>query len=61
MEKGPRAVDNSGIPVHEDNKTVVKEQMFLSKTDPDILHNADTIIDNTFTRAMDGVEKLPAG
>ena len=48
--KGPRAVDNSGIPVHEDNKTVVKERMFLSKTDPDILHNENTIIDNAFTR-----------
>ncbi len=48
--KGPRAVDNAGIPLHEDNKTVVKERMYLSKTNPNILHNENTIIDNAFTR-----------
>jgi hypothetical protein len=48
--KGPRAVDNAGIPLHEDNKTVVKERMFLSKSNPNILHNENTIIDNALTR-----------
>jgi len=48
--KGPRAVDNSGIPLHEDNATVVKERMYLDKGNPNILHNENTIIDNAFTR-----------
>jgi hypothetical protein len=48
--KGPRAVDNSGIPLHENNKTVVKERMFLDKANPDILHSENTIIDDAFTR-----------
>jgi hypothetical protein len=48
--KGPRQVDNSGIPLHEDNKTVVKERMFLDKANPNILHNESTTIDTAFTR-----------
>jgi hypothetical protein len=48
--RGPRAVDNSGIPLHEDNATIVKERMYLDKTNPNILHNENTIIDNAFTR-----------
>ena len=48
--KGPRAVDNAGIPLHADNKTVVKERMFLNRTNPEILHNENTVIDNAFTR-----------
>ena len=51
--RGPRAVDNSGIPLHADNATVVKERMYLSKTNPNILHNENTIIDNAFTRPAD--------
>jgi hypothetical protein len=48
--KGPRQVDNSGIPLHEDNATVVKERMFLDKANPKILHNEVTTIDHAFTR-----------
>jgi hypothetical protein len=48
--KGPRAVDNSGIPLHEDNATVVKERMFLNKTNPNVLNNEVTTFDNAFTR-----------
>jgi hypothetical protein len=47
--KGPRQVDNAGIPLHEDNATVVKERMFLDKANPKILHNEVTTIDNAFT------------
>jgi hypothetical protein len=47
--KGPRAVDNSGIPLHEDNATVVKERLFLDKANPNILNNEMTTFDNAFT------------
>jgi hypothetical protein len=48
--KGPRAVDNSGLPLHEDNATIVKERLFLNKTNPNILNNEVTTFDNAFTR-----------
>jgi hypothetical protein len=48
--KGPRLMDNSGIPLHEDNETVVKEKLYLDKANPDIIHNEITTIDHAFTR-----------
>jgi hypothetical protein len=47
--KGPRTVEFSGIPLHDDNETVVKERIFLDKADNDIMHNVITIIDHAFT------------
>ena len=47
--KGPRTVEFSGIPLHEDNQTIVKEKIYLDKADADIMHNEITIIDNAFT------------
>jgi len=43
--KGPRAFDQA-TPLHTDNKTVVKERIFLNKSNPDILHDEITTIDN---------------
>jgi hypothetical protein len=48
--KGPRAFDSSGIPLHKDNKTIVKERMSLDKADLQILINEVTVIDNALTR-----------
>ena len=48
--KGPRAFEPSGLPLHEDNKTVVKERLYLSKSDPNILHDEITTYDNALTR-----------
>ena len=48
--KGPRAFDNSGIPLHKDNKTVVKERLFGDKTNPDAIYNEVTTFDNALTR-----------
>jgi hypothetical protein len=47
--KGPRAFDPSGIPLHEDNQTVVKERIFLDKANPGILHDEITTIDHALT------------
>jgi len=46
---GPRMIDNS-IPLHEDDKTIVKERLSLDKNNPDVLRNEITTIDNAFTR-----------
>jgi hypothetical protein len=48
--KGPRAFDASGIPLHADNQTVVKERLYLDKADPNILHNEVTTIDHALIR-----------
>jgi len=47
---GPRAFDLSGIPLHEDNQTVIKERLYLDKSDKNLLHNEMTVIDNALTR-----------
>ena len=48
--KGPRTFDASGIPLHEDGQTVVRERMYLDKTDKAMLHDEITTIDNALTR-----------
>jgi len=48
--KGPRTFEPSGMPLHEDNQTVIKERMFLDKADANLLHDEMTVIDNALTR-----------
>jgi hypothetical protein len=47
---GPRALESSGLPLHRDNETVVKERIHLDKGNKDILHDEITTIDHAFTR-----------
>jgi hypothetical protein len=47
--KGPRTVESTGIPLAEDNLTIVQEKISLDKKNPDLMHNIITIIDNAFT------------
>jgi len=47
---GPRAFDLSGIPLHEDNETIIKERIYSDKTNKNILHDEITLIDNALTR-----------
>jgi len=47
--KGPRAYDTSGLPLHSDNKTVVKEKIYLDKADRMVMWNEITTIDNALT------------
>jgi hypothetical protein len=48
--KGPRLVENTGIPLHHDNQTVIKERIRLDPTDPNLLHDEVTLIDHALTR-----------
>jgi hypothetical protein len=48
--KGPRAFDSSGIPLHKDDQTIVKERFFLDKADPAIFHDEVTVLDHALTR-----------
>jgi hypothetical protein len=48
--KGPRTYEASGIPLHEDGKTVVRERIFLDKANKDVLYDEITTIDTALTR-----------
>jgi hypothetical protein len=48
--KGPRAFEATGIPLHEDNQTIVKERIYLDKTNPNMLHDEITTMDHALTR-----------
>jgi len=48
--KGPRAYDTSGLPLHADNQSVIKERIYLDKTNANILYDEITVIDNALTR-----------
>lgn len=47
--KGPRTFEVSGLPLHEDNETVVKERIYLAKDKPDVLIDEITTIDHALT------------
>jgi len=55
--KGPRTFETTGLPLHKDNQTIVKERIALDKSNPDILINEITTIDNALTRPWTVVKK----
>jgi hypothetical protein len=48
--RGPRAYDASGMPLHFDNQSIIKEKIFIDKADPNVAHDEVTVIDNALTR-----------
>jgi len=46
---GPRTFDASGLPLHRDNETAVKERFSLDPRDPNLLHDRLTVIDHALT------------
>jgi hypothetical protein len=48
--KGPRSFDASGIPLHDDNQTLIRERIYLDKANPNLLHDEVTTLDNALTR-----------
>ena len=47
--KGPRTYDDSGIPLHEDNLSIVRERIFLDRSDPNIFYDEVAVIDHALT------------
>src|SRR5262249_18460937 len=47
---GPRVYESSGLPLHKDNKTIVRERIYLDKANSDILHDEVTTFDHALTR-----------
>jgi hypothetical protein len=48
--KGPRTMDSTGLPLHADNATVVRERLYLDNNNSDLLHSDITTFDHAFTR-----------
>ena len=48
--KGPRNYEPTGIPLHEDNESIIKERLSLDKSDRNTMLNEITVIDNALTR-----------
>jgi hypothetical protein len=52
-----RVYDASGLPFHRDGKTVIKERIYLDKTDKNILYDEITVHDNALTRPWSTTKK----
>jgi hypothetical protein len=48
--KGPHSYDDSGIPLHQDEQAVIKERISPDRSDPRLLRNEITTIDNALSR-----------
>jgi hypothetical protein len=48
--KGPRVYDDSGLPLHHDNESVIKERLSLDKSNRNVLLNEITTYDHALTR-----------
>jgi hypothetical protein len=48
--KGPRTFEGTGMPLHEDNATIIRERVRLERSDPGLLRIESTIIDHALTR-----------
>jgi hypothetical protein len=55
--KGPRSFDATGLPLHYDNESVIKERIYLDKKDPDLLYDEITTIDHALTRPWTVLKK----
>jgi len=55
--KGPRVYDGLGLPLHQDNKTIIKERIYTDKTSPNIIINEITTIDSALTRPWTATKK----
>jgi len=59
--KGPRNYEDSGLPLHLDNQSIVKERLSLDKSNPNILKNEITVIDHALTRPWTTTKKYVRG
>ena len=48
--KGPRTFEGSGLPLHRDGQSIIKERIYLDKADSNLLHDEVTVIDDALTR-----------
>jgi hypothetical protein len=59
--KGPRFYDDTGLPLHRDNQTIVKERIYGDQADRNILHDEITVIDHALTRPWTATKNYRRG
>ena len=59
--KGPRSYDSTGLPLHQDNRTVIKERISLDKNDTNALYDEITVIDDALTQPWTITKKYLRG
>jgi hypothetical protein len=55
--KLPRGYDTSGLPFHEDGHAVIRERIYLDKTDRNTLYDQITVFDHALTRPYSKIQK----
>jgi hypothetical protein len=48
--RGPRAFESTGLPLHRDNQTIIKERIYLDKADQNALYDDITVFDHALTK-----------
>ena len=48
--RGPRVYDNTGLMLHPDNESVIREKIYLDKADKKLLHDEITVEDHALAR-----------
>jgi len=56
--KGPRTYEQSGIRLHDDGQSIIKERIYLDKANKDVLIDEITTIDNALTRPWTVTKKF---
>jgi hypothetical protein len=56
--KNPRTFDPSGLLLHKDGETVIKERFYLDKANADILHDEITVYDHALTHPWTVVKNM---
>jgi hypothetical protein len=54
--RGPKTWDQTGMPMADDNKAVIKERLYLDKANPAVLHDELTTTDNSLTRPWSAIK-----
>jgi len=55
--RGPRAFDATGLPLHEDNQTIVKERIYADKANPNIIVNEIVTFDHALMRPWSAIKR----
>ena len=48
--RGPKTWDQTGMPMADDNEAVIKERIYLDRSNRDLMRNEMTAVDNSLTR-----------
>ena len=54
--RGPRAFDATGLPLHRDNQSVIKERIYSDNADRNLIKNEITTIDHALTRPWTAIK-----